>query len=108
MEAKQVKKKSNEFFTMVNGEKSDAALHESILAGGPDTPHPTGIAQARRIGLTEKEIQILYLDDPNFAEDMAAGKILSGADVNAAMQAIKADSPTDDAKNPESDPDASS
>ena len=103
-----MRKKSNELFTMVNGEKSDAALHEPILAGDHHDADKVGIAQARRIGLTEKEIQIMYPDDPNFAEDMAAGKILSGADVNVAMQAIKVGSLTGDAKNPESDPDASS
>ena len=96
-----MRKTSNELFTMVNGEKSDAALHESILAEGDangivDT---TGIDQARKCGLTETEIRIMYPDSPNFAEDMAAGKILSGADVNTAMQSLSANfSPSTDKK----------
>ena len=60
MEAKQVRKKSNELFTMVDGEKSDAALHEPILAGDHHAADKVGIAQARKCGLTENQIVLLF------------------------------------------------
>jgi hypothetical protein len=63
MEPTQVKKTSNEFFVMVNGEKCDSALHEEILAGDHADATKVGIEQARKCGLTEKEIQLLYPDD---------------------------------------------
>jgi len=53
-------KKSDEFFTILDGENSDSGLHEPIIAGGPDAPHWTGIKAARDAGLTREEIVLLY------------------------------------------------
>ena len=50
---------SDEMFTLVDGKKTDAQLHEPILAAGRDDM--TAIrARARKMGLSETAIDRLY------------------------------------------------
>lgn len=53
----------NEFFYKdQGGKKQDAALHEPILAGDHPVAKNVGKDQARKAGLTEQEIMLLYAD----------------------------------------------
>ena len=55
---------SKEFFSIVDGKISDAALHETLLAGGdPAAVTAIGRAQAKKAGLTEHELDLLYGPD---------------------------------------------
>ena len=53
--------KSKELFSLIDGKPGDAHLHEAILAGG-DHEAATEIGRdvARRAGLTEEQIKLLY------------------------------------------------
>jgi hypothetical protein len=49
------------FFTIVDGKISNAELHEEILASGDhDAATSIGRAQAKKVGLTEEELDLLY------------------------------------------------
>jgi hypothetical protein len=53
--------KSKELFIIQDGKPTDAPLHESILAAGDEAAAlEVGIAQARKAGLTEAQIALLY------------------------------------------------
>jgi hypothetical protein len=43
-----------------DGKKQDASLHEEILTGGTGKAEEIGKAVAKRIGLTDKQIKVLY------------------------------------------------
>lgn len=58
---------SKEFFILEDGVVKDAPLHEQILAGGDKKAAlAVGIAQAKKAGLTDAEIAVLYApeEDP--------------------------------------------
>src|ERR1019366_9425689 len=55
-----VELKGELFFVDENGKKQDAALHEEILAGDHSAATEIGKEVARRAGLTEAEIEMLY------------------------------------------------
>jgi hypothetical protein len=60
---------SKEFFTIVDGKISDAELHEEILAGGDHAAVTSiGRAQAKKAGLTEEKLDLLY--GPATASDL--------------------------------------
>jgi hypothetical protein len=54
------KLKDELFFVDENGKKQDAALHDGILAGDHSAATEIGKDVARRAGLTEAEIAMLY------------------------------------------------
>ena len=58
--------KTQEFFVMQDGKPTDALLHEQILAAGDEAAAlAVGIAQARKAGLTDADIELLYsIQDP--------------------------------------------
>lgn len=60
----------SELFYRIGHKRHDARLHELIIEGGDQqAAHSVGIAVARRLGLTEKEIAALY--GPSAAQDKA-------------------------------------
>ena len=52
------------FYLDKDGVKQDAALHEEMLAGDHADADQVGIEQARKCGLTEDEIVLLYGPQP--------------------------------------------
>lgn len=54
------KRQSGEMFVQTPRGRSDAALHEPILAGGSREAEKIGRAVAERIGLSTEEIKLLF------------------------------------------------
>jgi hypothetical protein len=57
-------KSSREFVTKVNGKWTDAPMHEELLAGDHSDAVAVSIERARKAGLTEEEIELLYGKQP--------------------------------------------
>ena len=57
-------KSSREFVTKIDGKWTDAPMHEELLAGDHPKAVAISIELARKAGLTDAEIELLYGKQP--------------------------------------------